>query len=332
MIGTGALAPQLIRVHAKVRPIRGGRDLGPPAGPGRGAGARARGLAAARARPADHGARRRRPQGGGRRGRHRLLRHAFQEPLVEGDWLGEGQHLDLVGAYTPEMRESDDKAVWRARVYVDTRAGALKEGGDIVQPLRQRHDRRGRRDRRPVRAGARPADRPSARRRRTSITLFKSVGTALEDLAAAELAVEGVVRRARTSRTGLTVSALVSASWRSLSGSISAPACFSASISAALTPASASTARESAPISGAMVRIAGGVRLMRIGGSTIMISPSLGCGYFLKSWRHTRCGSSNRSAGLRYRRIGDLRLVEQADPFGRGPRWASAPRPWRTCR
>ncbi len=46
-----------------------------------------------------------------------------------------------------------------------------------------------------------------------------------------------------------------------------------------------------------MVRMAGGVRLMRMGGSTIMISPSLGCGYFLKSWRQTRCGSSNRSAG-----------------------------------
>jgi len=47
-----------------------------------------------------------------------------------------------------------------------------------------------------------------------------------------------------------------------------------------------------------MRRIAGGVRLMRMGGSTIMISPSLGCGYFLKSCRQTRCGSSNRSLGL----------------------------------
>src|SRR6185369_10624183 len=56
-------------------------------------------------------------------------------PLVEGAWLREGQHVDLVGAYTPKMRESDDEAVRRAQVYVDTRAGALKEGGDIVQPL-----------------------------------------------------------------------------------------------------------------------------------------------------------------------------------------------------
>jgi ornithine cyclodeaminase len=109
-------------------------------------------------------------------------------PLVEGDWLGDGQHIDLVGAYTPDMRESDDTAVRRARVYVDTRAGALKEGGDIVQPLT--NGTIGGADvigdlyelSRGQRAGRAPGDA-------TSITLFKSVGAALEDLAAAELAV-----------------------------------------------------------------------------------------------------------------------------------------------
>ena len=114
-------------------------------------------------------------------------------PLVEGDWLREGQHLDLVGAYTPQMRESDDRAVQRARLYVDTRAGALKEGGDIVQPIAGGAIKadaviadlfelvRGER-------GGRAADD------HTSITLFKSVGAALEDLAAAELAVEATAR------------------------------------------------------------------------------------------------------------------------------------------
>jgi len=109
-------------------------------------------------------------------------------PLVEGDWLRDGQHIDLVGAYTPEMRESDDKAVGRARVYVDTRAGALKEGGDIVQALAN-----GTIDRADVLAdlfelarGQQPGRLPGDAR---SITLFKSVGAALEDLAAAELAV-----------------------------------------------------------------------------------------------------------------------------------------------
>ena len=98
--------------------------------------------------------------------------------------------VDLVGAYTPKMRESDDEAVRRARVYVDTRAGALKEGGDIVQPLA--NGTIAETDviadlyelSRAQRAGRAPGDA-------TSITLFKSVGAALEDLAAAELAVSG---------------------------------------------------------------------------------------------------------------------------------------------
>ena len=110
-------------------------------------------------------------------------------PLVEGDWLREGQHVDLVGAYTPQMRESDDRAVQRARLYVDTRAGALKEGGDIVQAIASGT----------VTEAAVLADLfELARGERSgraagdaaSITLFKSVGAALEDLAAAELAVE----------------------------------------------------------------------------------------------------------------------------------------------
>ena len=101
---------------------------------------------------------------------------------------GKTLHVDLVGAYTPQMRESDDDAVRRARVYVDTRAGALKEGGDIVQPLA--NGTIGETDviadlyelSRGQRIGRASGDA-------SSITLFKSVGAALEDLAAAELAV-----------------------------------------------------------------------------------------------------------------------------------------------
>ncbi|MBV5324676.1 MAG: ornithine cyclodeaminase family protein, partial [Rhodospirillaceae bacterium] len=58
------------------------------------------------------------------------------DPLVKGLWLKPGQHLDLVGAFLPEMRESDDEAVRRATVFVDTREGALKEAGDIVQAIK----------------------------------------------------------------------------------------------------------------------------------------------------------------------------------------------------
>ena len=56
------------------------------------------------------------------------------EPLIRGAWLKKGAHLDLVGAFTPKMREADDDAVRRARVYVDTRAGAPK--GSATSPFR----------------------------------------------------------------------------------------------------------------------------------------------------------------------------------------------------
>lgn len=59
------------------------------------------------------------------------------EPLICGAWLASGTHLDLVGGFKPSMREADDEAVRRATVYVDTRAGALKEAGDIADPLRR---------------------------------------------------------------------------------------------------------------------------------------------------------------------------------------------------
>jgi ornithine cyclodeaminase len=105
-------------------------------------------------------------------------------PLVRGKWLKKGAHLDLVGAYTPKMRESDDDAVRRARVYVDTRAGAPKEGGDIAQPLKS-----GVLKKDAIRGDLFELCRGKAKGRTsdTHITLFKSVGTAIEDLAAAML-------------------------------------------------------------------------------------------------------------------------------------------------
>jgi alanine dehydrogenase len=188
MIGTGALAPELIRVHAKVRPIREIAIWGrTPVRAAELAAALSVSLPKVLARPVTVRA---------VTDRKAAVAEAdiiscatlSKEPLVEGAWMREGQHLDLVGAYTPQMRESDNKAVWRARVYVDTRAGALKEAGDIVQPLAD-----GTIDEDDVIAdlfelargqqtGRLPGDA-------ASITLFKSVGAALEDLAAAELAV-----------------------------------------------------------------------------------------------------------------------------------------------
>jgi ornithine cyclodeaminase len=180
MIGTGALAPHMIGAHAAVRPIRDvaiwGRDPD-----------KARALARSLAgrpyavRAVDDLA--------AAIGEADIVSAATlaTEPLVRGKWLKPGTHVDLVGAYTPERRESDDETVRRARVYVDTCAGATKEGGDVVQPLRN--------------GVLKPEDivadlfeltrgEKKGRGGPDEITLFKSVGTALEDLAAAELAVE----------------------------------------------------------------------------------------------------------------------------------------------
>jgi ornithine cyclodeaminase len=59
-----------------------------------------------------------------------------KEPLIRGDWLQPGQHLDLIGAYTPHMREVDDLAMSRARVFVDARATTVHHIGEIMEPLK----------------------------------------------------------------------------------------------------------------------------------------------------------------------------------------------------
>ncbi|HEX2654559.1 MAG TPA: ornithine cyclodeaminase family protein [Xanthobacteraceae bacterium] len=105
-------------------------------------------------------------------------------PLVRGAWLKPGAHVDLVGGFTPQMREADDDAVRRARIYVDTRSGALKEAGDIIDPMVRRviSDTAVLGDLFELCRGT-----VSGRASENEITLFKSVGTAVEDLAAAML-------------------------------------------------------------------------------------------------------------------------------------------------
>jgi len=109
-----------------------------------------------------------------------------REPVLLGRWLRPGTHVDLVGAYAADMRESDDELVSRAEIVVDTFAGALKEAGDIVQAIQSGALRRD-----AVRAELADvvAARHPGRSSPAQITLFKSVGAALEDLCAAQLVV-----------------------------------------------------------------------------------------------------------------------------------------------
>ncbi|MCF4166078.1 ornithine cyclodeaminase family protein [Zavarzinia compransoris] len=103
-------------------------------------------------------------------------------PLIRGAWLQPGTHVDLIGGFTPEMREADDDAVARATLFVDTREGALHEAGDLADPIGRGVIGPGdiAADLAELAAGRHPGRRDAG-----EITLFKSVGTALEDLAGA---------------------------------------------------------------------------------------------------------------------------------------------------
>ena len=182
MVGTGALAPHLIMAHASVRPI--GTVLIWGRNPDKAANLakklRSKRLRVAHTEELDEAA----------RGADIISCATLsKDPLILGEWLQPGQHLDLVGGFTPLMRETDDTAIQRSRIFVDTRAGALKEAGDIVQPIAagilDPNDVAG--DLFELTRGER-----AGRRHYSQITLFKSVGTAIEDLAAAQLAVQQV--------------------------------------------------------------------------------------------------------------------------------------------
>lgn len=174
MVGTGDLAPYLIEAHTQVRKFERvliwGRDAG-----------KANKLAIEMARRGMPATAATDLESAAREADVVSCATLSSAPLVHGAWLKSGTHLDLVGSFRPGMRETDDEAMRRARIVTDS-ALAIEESGDFCQPIR---------------AGALRADtigmlsdlvrgigvEPRATH---DITLFKSVGTALSDLAAAE--------------------------------------------------------------------------------------------------------------------------------------------------
>lgn len=175
MVGAGALAPFLVRAHCSVRPIT--EVMVWNRSPGR-----AQALVVDLARDGIAASIADDLQGAASQADIITTATLSPDPLIRGAWLKPGTHVDSVGAYRPTMRETDDEVVRRARVYVDTRAGALSEAGDIVQP---------------VRAGVIGKDAIAGdlyelcrgiapgRGSAQEITFFKSVGASIEDLAAA---------------------------------------------------------------------------------------------------------------------------------------------------
>ncbi len=177
MVGTGVLAPHLIQAHAAERPISDvtiwGRNP-----------EKAQALAA-QLDGADFSAKAESDLQTAIGGADIISCATLSaSPLIDGHWLEAGQHLDLVGAFTPEMREADDTALKRADIFIDTK-DAITSAGEICDPLA-----RGVISENDILgtlfdlAGGR-IDNPRAGP--DAITLFKSAGTAVEDIAAAAL-------------------------------------------------------------------------------------------------------------------------------------------------
>ena len=180
MMGTGALSPELIKAHASVRPIEKvlvwGRDI-----------EKAKTVCKTLSsenfsiEPVND------------------LKEACKKadiiscatlsktPLLIGEFVQEGQHIDLVGAYRPDMREADNGVIQRARIFVDHYAGALKECGELLIPLQEKIIERSH-----VLAELSElcSSKKTGRNTKTEITLFKSVGHAMEDLMAAQIIAE----------------------------------------------------------------------------------------------------------------------------------------------
>lgn len=177
MVGAGALAPFIIRAHRAVRPItrtllwnktRGNAERLAAELSGEGMVVEVADDLEAAVRQAD------------------IISTATLSttPLVRGAWLKPGAHLDCVGAFSAAMRETDDEAATRARLFADVRASVLKEGGDFVQPMKA-----GLITEAAIEADLFDLVRGSFRfnRRPEDITFYKSTGSAIFDLAAAGL-------------------------------------------------------------------------------------------------------------------------------------------------
>jgi ornithine cyclodeaminase len=105
-----------------------------------------------------------------------------REPVLFGEWLSPGTHINAIGASQASAREVDSQAVVRSRLYVDRRESALKEPGDLLVPL---HDGDIGPEHIIGEIGELLINRAVGRRNANEITLFKSLGLAIEDLAAA---------------------------------------------------------------------------------------------------------------------------------------------------
>ena len=114
-----------------------------------------------------------------------VLATASREPVVHSDWISNGAHVCAVGACRPDQREMDSALVARVRVFVDSRTGALAEAGDIILPMKEGAIRE---QHLAGELGEVVLGRIAGRTSPDEVTIFKSLGMAVEDVAAAHLA------------------------------------------------------------------------------------------------------------------------------------------------
>ena len=175
LVGAGALGPHFVKAHAAVRPVKRVYvyNRSAPKSEALAAELAAAGFEAQSVSDLEH-----------------VVRQSdivscvttSTAPIVKGAWLKPGAHVDLAGAFKPTMRETDADVVARASVYVDTYDGALAEAGDLLQARDE-----GKFDFADIRGDLAElcAGKAKGRTAEGEITLFKSAGTAIEDLATA---------------------------------------------------------------------------------------------------------------------------------------------------
>lgn len=185
IVGTGALSAGMAHAHAAVRPLRRVNVCGRNK---RKAQAVADAINAAdpalNARPADLDA-------AVRQADILTTVTSSRKPVLDGRSIQPGTHMDLVGAFASDAREVDDAAIAKASIYVDAREAALAEAGDLLIPMAA-----GVIDKAAVRGDLAELCRGQVdgRQDENEITLFKSVGMALEDLVAAEMLIHPVAQ------------------------------------------------------------------------------------------------------------------------------------------
>jgi ornithine cyclodeaminase/alanine dehydrogenase len=120
-----------------------------------------------------------------------------QTPIVKGAWISNGTHINAIGSFYPHRRELDTETIQKSKVVVDLKEAALAEAGDIIIPIKEGAITK---DHIYAELSQIVTHEKMARTSYDEVTLFKAVGLAIEDLAAAKLVIEKVMRQKADAR------------------------------------------------------------------------------------------------------------------------------------